>query len=219
MPTILPTTTVGSYPQPAWLVDHDALRKQGVPRIHAAEIWRVPPEFLEAAQDDATIVAIRDMERAGIDIVTDGEIRRESYSNRFALSLGGIDSEQPGGRAEPVRRHGAGAAHHRSDPSHGTGRTAGHAVSPGQHRPDRQDHAAGSVHHDAAGQERVLRRRRSGRDGLRRRGERGSARPRGGRGGRDPIRRTLDAGPPRSRQAVCRAGHQPCAGGPAGRRP
>jgi 5-methyltetrahydropteroyltriglutamate--homocysteine methyltransferase len=95
MPKILPTTTVGSYPQPAWLVDHDALRKQGVPRIHAAEIWRVADEFLQAAQDDATVVAIRDMERAGIDIVTDGEIRRESYSNRFALSLGGIDSANP----------------------------------------------------------------------------------------------------------------------------
>lgn len=95
MHKILPTTTVGSYPQPAWLVDHDALRKQGVPRIHAAEIWRPAPEFLQAAQDDATVVAIRDMERAGIDIVTDGEIRRESYSNRFALSLGGIESASP----------------------------------------------------------------------------------------------------------------------------
>ena len=95
MPKLLPTTTVGSYPQPAWLVDPDALRTQGVPRIHAPEIWRVPGEFLEAAQDDATVVAIRDMERAGIDIVTDGEIRRESYSNRFALSLEGIDSEHP----------------------------------------------------------------------------------------------------------------------------
>ena len=95
MQKILPTTTVGSYPQPAWLVDHDALRNQGVPRIHAPEIWRISPQFLEAAQDDATLVAIRDMERAGIDIVTDGEIRRESYSNRFALSLDGIDAENP----------------------------------------------------------------------------------------------------------------------------
>ena len=95
MQKILPTTTVGSYPQPAWLVDHDALRTQGVPRVHAPEIWRVPGEFLEAAQDDATVVAIRDMERAGIDIVSDGEIRRESYSNRFALSLEGIDSQHP----------------------------------------------------------------------------------------------------------------------------
>ena len=95
MHTLLPTTVVGSYPQPAWLVDHAALRAHRVPRIHAPGIWRVPPEHLEAAQDDATIVAIRDMERAGIDIVTDGEIRRESYSNRFALSLDGIDAAHP----------------------------------------------------------------------------------------------------------------------------
>jgi 5-methyltetrahydropteroyltriglutamate--homocysteine methyltransferase len=95
MSRLLPTTVVGSYPQPAWLVDHAALMSHRVPRIHAPEIWRVPAEFLEQAQDDATVVAIRDMERAGIDIVTDGEIRRESYSNRFALSLEGIDAENP----------------------------------------------------------------------------------------------------------------------------
>jgi 5-methyltetrahydropteroyltriglutamate--homocysteine methyltransferase len=91
----LPTTVVGSYPQPEWLVDHQALRSHRVPRIHAPEIWRVPAPFLEQAQDDATILAIRDMERAGIDIVTDGEIRRESYSNRFALSLEGVDADHP----------------------------------------------------------------------------------------------------------------------------
>jgi len=95
MPKLLPTTVVGSYPQPAWLVDHHALRNQVVPRIHAPEIWRVAAPYLEQAQDDATILAIRDMELAGIDIVTDGEIRRESYSNRFALSLDGIDADNP----------------------------------------------------------------------------------------------------------------------------
>ena len=95
MQTLLPTTVVGSYPQPAWLVDPDALRGHRVPRIRAPEIWRVPTEHLEQAQDDATVVAIRDMERAGIDIVTDGEMRRESYSNRFALSLEGVDAEHP----------------------------------------------------------------------------------------------------------------------------
>lgn len=95
MNTLLPTTVVGSYPQPAWLVDQQALRDRRVPRLHAPEIWRVPEPFLEQAQDDATIVAIRDMEWAGIDIVTDGEIRRESYSNRFALSLDGVDAEHP----------------------------------------------------------------------------------------------------------------------------
>jgi len=93
---ILPTTVVGSYPQPEWLVDHEALRNRMVPRIRAPEIWRVPEPFLAQAQDDATILAIRDMERAGIDIITDGEIRRESYSNHFASALEGIDRSGPG---------------------------------------------------------------------------------------------------------------------------
>jgi 5-methyltetrahydropteroyltriglutamate--homocysteine methyltransferase len=93
--TLLQTTVVGSYPQPDWLVDRAMLSKV-VPRTRMKEIWRVPEPFLEQAQDDATQVAIRDMERAGIDIVTDGEIRRESYSNRFATALEGIDDEHPG---------------------------------------------------------------------------------------------------------------------------
>jgi 5-methyltetrahydropteroyltriglutamate--homocysteine methyltransferase len=94
-PELLPTTVVGSYPQPDWLVDREMLSK-GVPRVRTTEIWRVPAQWLEQAQDDATILAIRDMERAGIDIITDGEIRRESYSNRFATALEGIDIEKPG---------------------------------------------------------------------------------------------------------------------------
>jgi len=93
--TLLPTTVVGSYPQPAWLVDRDILTGRSVPRVHASELWRPAPEVLEQAQDDATLLAVREMERAGIDIVSDGEIRRESYSNRFALALEGIDSENP----------------------------------------------------------------------------------------------------------------------------
>jgi 5-methyltetrahydropteroyltriglutamate--homocysteine methyltransferase len=92
----IPTTVVGSYPQPDWLVDRSALAHHGVPRVAARDIWRIPEPLLEQAQDDATILAIRDMERAGIDIVSDGEIRRESYSNRFALALDGIDAEHPG---------------------------------------------------------------------------------------------------------------------------
>ncbi|MCC7347141.1 MAG: cobalamin-independent methionine synthase II family protein [Variibacter sp.] len=95
MPAILPTTVVGSYPQPDWLVDREMLSKM-VPRVRVTKLWRVPDEFLEQAQDDATIVAIRDMERAGLDIITDGEIRRESYSNRFATALDGVDIETPG---------------------------------------------------------------------------------------------------------------------------
>ena len=91
---LLPTTVVGSYPQPDWLVDR-ALLSKSVPRIRMQNMWRIPQAHLEAAQDDATIVAIRDMERAGIDIVTDGEIRRESYSNRFATALAGVDSDNP----------------------------------------------------------------------------------------------------------------------------
>ncbi|MDR3532497.1 MAG: 5-methyltetrahydropteroyltriglutamate--homocysteine methyltransferase [Rhodopila sp.] len=93
---LLPTTVVGSYPQPDWLVDRATLRQHGVPRAHAHDMWRVPADLLEHAQDDGTILAIRDMERAGIDIVTDGEIRRESYSNRFALALEGVDADAPG---------------------------------------------------------------------------------------------------------------------------
>jgi 5-methyltetrahydropteroyltriglutamate--homocysteine methyltransferase len=94
-PRLLPTTVVGSYPQPDWLVDREKLKSLLPPRVRAREIWRVPEEFLEAAQDDATILAIRDMERAGIDILTDGEIRRESYSNRFATALDGVDIDNP----------------------------------------------------------------------------------------------------------------------------
>ncbi|NJO33657.1 MAG: 5-methyltetrahydropteroyltriglutamate--homocysteine methyltransferase, partial [Rhodospirillales bacterium] len=91
---ILPTTVVGSYPQPDWLVNREMLSKS-VPRVRM-NIWRIPAELLEQAQDDATILAIRDMERAGIDIITDGEARRESYSNRFATALDGIDAEVAG---------------------------------------------------------------------------------------------------------------------------
>ena len=93
---LLRTTVVGSYPQPDWLVDREALKSQSVPRVRVRELWRVPEAFLEQAQDDATLIAIRDMERAGIDIISDGEIRRESYSNRLATALDGIDIDHPG---------------------------------------------------------------------------------------------------------------------------
>src|SRR5690242_13567450 len=88
---LLPTTLVGSYAQPDWLIDRENLRKRFPPRVRARELWRVAPEWLEQAQDDATILAIRDQERAGLDIITDGEMRRESYSNRFATALEGVD--------------------------------------------------------------------------------------------------------------------------------
>ena len=105
---LLPTTVVGSYPQPDWLVNREMLSKT-VPRVRM-DIWRVSKPWLEQAQDDATVLAIRDMERAGIDIITDGEMRRESYSNRFATALEGIDTEKPGkvkarsGHETPVPR-------------------------------------------------------------------------------------------------------------------
>ena len=106
---MLPTCLVGSYPQPEWLIDRAKLSKQ-VPRVRARDLWLVGPEHLRAAQDDATILAIRDQERAGIDIVSDGEQQRESYSNHFATALEGVDSDNPGramsrmGRPIPVPR-------------------------------------------------------------------------------------------------------------------
>jgi 5-methyltetrahydropteroyltriglutamate--homocysteine methyltransferase len=87
---------VGSYPQPDWLIDRDRLAHQMPPRVRASSLWRVATEWLEQAQDDATLLAIRDQQRAGLDILTDGEMRRESYSNRFATALEGIDLEHPG---------------------------------------------------------------------------------------------------------------------------
>ena len=90
------TSVVGSYPQPDWLVDRALLTKMMAPRVRAQQIWRIPAERLEEAQNDATVVAIREQERAGIDIITDGEIRRESYSNKFANALDGIARERIG---------------------------------------------------------------------------------------------------------------------------
>ena len=94
--TLLPTSLVGSYPQPDWLIDRQKLGHRMPPRVRAAELWRVVPELLEQAQDDATLLAIRQQELAGLDIVTDGEMRRESYSNRFATALAGVDLDNPG---------------------------------------------------------------------------------------------------------------------------
>ena len=91
---LLPTTVVGSYPQPDWLVNR-AMVQKNIPRVRAPDLWRVAEPYLQDAQDDATILAIQEMEKAGIDIITDGEIRRESYSNRFALELEGVDADRP----------------------------------------------------------------------------------------------------------------------------
>jgi 5-methyltetrahydropteroyltriglutamate--homocysteine methyltransferase len=107
---VLATSVVGSYPQPDWLIDRERLGQRLPPRVRARELWRVPDELLEEAQDDATRLAVQDMERAGVDVVTDGEMRRESYSNRFATALDGVDLDNPGvaldrtGHENPVPR-------------------------------------------------------------------------------------------------------------------
>ena len=107
---LFPTTIVGSFPQPDWLIDRAKLAGRFPPRVRAAELWRIPPQYLAEAQDDATLMAIRAQEEAGLDIVSDGEIRRESYSNRFATALDGVDLDNPGsaldrsGHANPVPR-------------------------------------------------------------------------------------------------------------------
>jgi 5-methyltetrahydropteroyltriglutamate--homocysteine methyltransferase len=107
---LLPTSLVGSYPQPEWLLDRAKLAGRFPPRVRAKELWRIPPELLAEAQDDATVLAIRAQERAGLDVVTDGEIRRESYSNHFATALDGVDVDDPGtaldrsGHPNPVPR-------------------------------------------------------------------------------------------------------------------
>jgi 5-methyltetrahydropteroyltriglutamate--homocysteine methyltransferase len=104
------TTVVGSYPQPDWLIDRERLGERLPPRVRARELWRVPEPFLEEAQDDATRLAVQDLERAGVDVITDGEMRRESYSNRFATALDGVDLDDPGvaldrtGHENPVPR-------------------------------------------------------------------------------------------------------------------
>jgi 5-methyltetrahydropteroyltriglutamate--homocysteine methyltransferase len=106
----LVTTVVGSYPQPDWLIDRKRLGERLPPRVRARELWRIPEPLLEAAQDDATRLAVQDMERAGVDVLTDGEMRRESYSNRFATALEGVDLDHPGvaldrtGHENPVPR-------------------------------------------------------------------------------------------------------------------
>jgi 5-methyltetrahydropteroyltriglutamate--homocysteine methyltransferase len=110
IPAAIPTSLVGSYAQPDWLIDRERLRHRFPPRVRATELWRIDPQYLEQAQDDATLIAIRDQERAGLDIITDGEARRESYSNRFATALQGVDVDNPGtaldrsGEPNPVPR-------------------------------------------------------------------------------------------------------------------
>ena len=128
MQKLLPTTLVGSYAQPDWLIDREKLAGRFPPRVRAKELWRVAPDYLEAAQDDATLLAIRAQEQAGLDIITDGEMRRESYSNRFATALEGVDIDNPGSCARPLRPSQSGAARHRQGAAQASGRGARRAV-------------------------------------------------------------------------------------------
>ncbi len=154
---LLPTTLVGSYPQPDWLIDRKRLAEIVPPRARARELWRVDEALLDQAQDDATILAIRDQERAGIDVVTDGEVRRESYSNRFATALEGMDSDNPAevpartpGRVQIVPRVVGQVA------ANGSGPGARHRIPS---RPDRSTdprHDPRSFHDDAAALRRIL---------------------------------------------------------------
>ena len=152
---LLPTSLVGSYAQPDWLIDRAKLAGRFPPRVRATELWRVAPEWLEQAQDDATVLAIVDQERAGLDIITDGEMRRESYSNRFATALDGVDIDNPGtaldrsGHPNPVPR--VVGQIRRKHPV----QVRDLRVPAGAHRPHREDHRARSVHDVAAGAERL----------------------------------------------------------------
>ena len=167
---LFPTTLVGSYPQPDWLIDRARLSKM-VPRVRMDDLWLPDPKELEAKQDEATLLAIRDQERAGLDIISDGEQRRESYSNRFATALEGVDRENPGSTLNRSRQADPGAARHGQDQAQISGRSSRRAFPARQHEIAREDDGARPLHHVEAGAERVLHQRR--RDGarLRRRGQ------------------------------------------------
>ena len=191
---LLPTALVGSYAQPEWLIDRAKLAGRFPPRVRAKELWRIPEPYLAEAQDDATVLAIRAQEDAGLDIITDGEIRRESYSNRFATALEGIDIDEPGialdrsGHPNPVprivgrirRKHAVEVDDLKFLRAH-TSRKVKMTVP-------------GPVHHEPAGAERLLSVAGRGGDGLRRGGERGDQGPVRRRRGRCPDRRALHAG-------------------------
>ena len=189
---LLPTSLVGSYPQPEWLIDRERLSKQ-VPRVRMHDLWLVPEKHLEAAQDDATLLAIRDQERAGLDIICDGEQRRESYSNRFATALEGIDLDKPGTTINRYGQADPGAARRRQDQAQASGRGARRENPARQYRPQDQGHGAWSLHHGQAGAGRFLQGRSRGRDGLCggcERGDQGSVR---GRRRHRADRRAVDA--------------------------
>ena len=195
---LLPTTLVGSYPQPEWLIDREKLAARLPPRVRATDLWRIDPAYLKDAQDDATLLAIRDQERAGLDIITDGEIRRESYSNRFALALDGIDADNPGSMPDrlgnpmpvprvigPVRRREQILVQDVEFLRANTDRTIKITV-PG---PFTMAQQAQDEHYGSEEERRVR---------VRRRGPRGGRRPVRGRRRHRPARRAVDGGPRRA---------------------
>ena len=206
MPTLplLPTSLVGSYAQPDWLIDRAKLAGRFPPRVRAKELWRVAPEHLRRRRTTPRSSRSGAQEDAGLDVLTDGEIRRESYSNHFATALDGVDVDNPGTRAGPQRRAEPGPAHHRADPAPAD-RGRGHAVPARGDRSHDQDDRARPVHDEPAGPERPLPRHRGRGDGLRGRGERRDPGPPRRRRRRRADRRALHAGPSR-RRARLRAG-------------
>ena len=152
---LIPTTLVGSYPQPDWLIDRERLLSNlPAARARAGSCGACRSRYLAEAQDDATALAIRDLERVGLDILTDGEIRRESYSNRFATALEGMDIDNPAMVAGRTGRHEPRAARRRPDPAHAARRGRRPALPAREHGPADQDHPARPVHHEPAGAER-----------------------------------------------------------------
>ena len=191
---ILPTSLVGSYAQPDWLLDRSKLAKRFPPRVRALELWRVDPQWLAEAQDDATRLAILDQERAGLDIITDGEIRRESYSNRFATELDGVDLDNPGtaldrsGHPNPVPRITGKIRRRHPVEVRDLQFLKANTDQAGE------DDRARALHHVAAGAERFLRARRGHGARLCRGGERGDQGSVRRRRRRGADRRALYAG-------------------------
>src|SRR4051794_16220204 len=207
-PTLLPTSLVGSYAQPEWLIDRAKLAGRFPPRVRAKELWRVDPVHLREAQDDATLLAIRAQEEAGLDIITDGEMRRESYSNHFATALDGVDIDNPGtaldrsGHPNPVPRI--------AGPIERVRPIGVEDVKFLRAHTDRTiKMTVGTVHDVAAGTERLLPGPRVGCHGLRGRRQRRDPRPARSRRGHRPAGRALHAGSPRGR-ARLRPGRAQC---------
>ena len=176
----LVTTVVGSYPEPDWLIDRERLGSRLPPRVRARELWRITESASQAAQDDVTRLAVSDMERAGVDIVTDGEMRRESYSNRFATALDGVDLDTPGVALDRDRSPESRPTRGGPDSPHQAGRGARRRIPALDHGPADQDHGAWAVHDDSAGAERPLRRRPNVGARVCRSGERRAPRSQGG---------------------------------------